>query len=103
MKGVNKFSKKSDYLRTKSTKKYSTLAQHGFGAPLGIISDKNMHFKLVAVNDKLMLESRTTGERFPYTETIFPKKKLKEKEIEKQPSTYTLGQCPTFAWNSGKN
>ena len=83
MKGINKFSKKVDCLRAKSTKKSSTLAEHGFGAPLGIISDVSPRFKLVVVNDKLMLESMATGETFPYTQTIFSKKKLKEKEIEK--------------------
>ena len=83
MKGINKFSKKADCLRAKSTKKSSTLAEHGFGAPLGIISDVNPRFKLVLVNDKLMIESRATGETFPYTQTMFSKKKLKEKEIQK--------------------
>ena len=83
MKGFNKFSKKADCLRVKPTKKSSTLAEHGFGAPLGIVPDKNPRFKLVVADDKLMLESVATGEKFPYTETIFPKKKLQEKEIEK--------------------
>ena len=83
MNGVNKFSKKADCLRVKPTKKYSTLAEHGFGAPLGIVPDKNPRFKLVVADDKLMLESSATGEKFPYTETRFPKKKLQEKDIEK--------------------
>ena len=83
MKGVNKFSKKSVCLRVKPTKKSSTLAEHGFGAPLGIVPDKNPRFKLVVADDKLMLESVATGEKFPYTETRFPKKKLQEKDIEK--------------------
>lgn len=83
MKGLNKFSKKADYLRAKSPKKYSTLSVHSFGAPLGIFSDENPRFELVVVNNKLMLKSRATGETFPYAQTMFSKKKLKEKEIEK--------------------
>ena len=83
MKGVNKFSKKADCLRVKPTKKYSTLAEHGFGAPLGIVHNQNTRFKLLVADNKLMLESIATGEKFPYTKTMFPKKKLQEKEIEK--------------------
>ena len=67
MEKFNKYSKRKTNQGAKPTpKKCSSLADHGFGAPIGKIVSGNPKYRLIIVNDELMWEHKRTGVRTPF-------------------------------------
>ena len=85
MKSVNKFSKKADCLRVKPTKKCSTLAEHGFGAPLGIVHNQIRALNLWLQMTSLCLKALQQVKNFPIQKQDFLRKNFKKKKLKNNP------------------
>ena len=75
MEKFNKYSRCKTYLGAKPTpKRCSSLGDHGFGPVIGKAVSADPRFNLVVVGNKLMWESKVTGQRYDLKDKNFAMK-----------------------------